>query len=200
MIKVCSSCHSPDLAASEHLSTQDWHDLVNGMAARGADATDAEFGEIIKYLAKSFPAQQAQGSPAVVSTPKDSVSGLKANFATNASSQNFISGTVSVSFVPPQDGQKNWLTVCLMNEKRACLSNFSAELMPGTKEYKFEIDEQADHEWASKPEVDIQACIGDAKQVNDYFALPPEEQATRDKPVCAVKKLVQTTLSPRATH
>ncbi len=54
-VKVCSACHSPDLAASQHLSAQEWNSLVQSMAARGAVATDDEFDEITKYLARSFP-------------------------------------------------------------------------------------------------------------------------------------------------
>jgi quinoprotein glucose dehydrogenase len=54
-VRVCSGCHSADLAASQHLSPQDWNSLVQSMAARGADATDAELKQITDYLAKSFP-------------------------------------------------------------------------------------------------------------------------------------------------
>jgi quinoprotein glucose dehydrogenase len=54
-VRVCSGCHSPDLAASQHLSAQEWNSLVQSMSARGAEATDDEFNEITDYLAKSFP-------------------------------------------------------------------------------------------------------------------------------------------------
>jgi quinoprotein glucose dehydrogenase len=54
-VRVCSACHSPDLAASQHLSAQDWNSLVQNMSARGAVATDAEFDQITDYLARSFP-------------------------------------------------------------------------------------------------------------------------------------------------
>ena len=54
-VRVCSGCHSPDLAASQRLSAQEWNSLVQSMSARGAAATDDEFDEITDYLAKSFP-------------------------------------------------------------------------------------------------------------------------------------------------
>jgi quinoprotein glucose dehydrogenase len=54
-VRVCSGCHSPDVAASQHLSAQEWNSLVQSMAARGAVATDDELDEITQYLAKSFP-------------------------------------------------------------------------------------------------------------------------------------------------
>jgi quinoprotein glucose dehydrogenase len=55
MVRVCSSCHSPEIAANQHLSAQDWNSLVQNMSARGAVATDAEFDQITDYLARSFP-------------------------------------------------------------------------------------------------------------------------------------------------
>ena len=56
-IKVCSQCHSPEIAAHENLDPQGWKDLVNQMANNGANATDADFDTITKYLAASFPAK-----------------------------------------------------------------------------------------------------------------------------------------------
>jgi quinoprotein glucose dehydrogenase len=56
MVRVCSGCHSPDLAASQHLSAEEWNSLVQNMSARGAVATDEEFDQITEYLARSFPA------------------------------------------------------------------------------------------------------------------------------------------------
>jgi quinoprotein glucose dehydrogenase len=54
-VRVCSGCHSPDLAASQRLSAQEWNSLVQDMSARGAVATDEEFDQISGYLARSFP-------------------------------------------------------------------------------------------------------------------------------------------------
>jgi quinoprotein glucose dehydrogenase len=54
-VRVCSACHSPDLAASQRLSEQEWNSLVQNMSARGAVASDEEFDEITGYLARSFP-------------------------------------------------------------------------------------------------------------------------------------------------
>jgi quinoprotein glucose dehydrogenase len=55
MVRVCSGCHSPEIAANQHLSAQEWNSLVQDMSARGAVATDAEFDQITEYLARSFP-------------------------------------------------------------------------------------------------------------------------------------------------
>ena len=56
-VKVCSQCHSPEIAAQQKLDPQGWKDLVNQMANNGANGTDAEFDTIAKYLATAFPAQ-----------------------------------------------------------------------------------------------------------------------------------------------
>jgi mono/diheme cytochrome c family protein len=56
-VRVCAQCHSPEIAAHQNLDPQGWKDLVNQMANNGANATDAEFDTIAKYLAASFPAK-----------------------------------------------------------------------------------------------------------------------------------------------
>jgi hypothetical protein len=56
-LKVCSGCHSPGLAAKQHLNPQEWRDLVRFMAAQGAVATDTQLNQITAYLARSFPRQ-----------------------------------------------------------------------------------------------------------------------------------------------
>lgn len=55
MVRVCSGCHAPEIAAQQRLSHRGWEDLVNEMAGNGATATDAEFAQIVDYLAKAFP-------------------------------------------------------------------------------------------------------------------------------------------------
>ena len=54
-VRVCSQCHSPEIAAHQTLDAQGWKDLVNQMANNGANATDAEFDTITKYLTTAFP-------------------------------------------------------------------------------------------------------------------------------------------------
>ncbi|HVV27571.1 MAG TPA: hypothetical protein VHC40_06345 [Rhizomicrobium sp.] len=55
-IRVCSQCHSPEIAAHQNLDPAGWKDLVSQMANNGANATDAEFDTITKYLSTAFPA------------------------------------------------------------------------------------------------------------------------------------------------
>ena len=69
-VRVCAQCHSPELAATEKLDAQGWKDLVNQMANNGAQATDAEFDTISKYLAASFPATAPAAAPAAAPAPQ----------------------------------------------------------------------------------------------------------------------------------
>ncbi|HEX4346631.1 MAG TPA: cytochrome c [Vicinamibacterales bacterium] len=54
-IKVCGQCHDPDNVADQDLDTKGWKQLVDDMASKGADATDAQLDQIVAYLSKSFP-------------------------------------------------------------------------------------------------------------------------------------------------
>lgn len=60
VLRVCSGCHDPAIAAQQRLTPDGWKELVNTMASRGAAATDAELDQITAYLAKSFPAAPAK--------------------------------------------------------------------------------------------------------------------------------------------
>lgn len=55
-LRICSTCHSPGIAAQQRLSPEGWKSIVEQMAGFGAPGTDAELAEIATYLAKSFPA------------------------------------------------------------------------------------------------------------------------------------------------
>ena len=55
MVRVCSQCHSPEVAAQQSLDASGWKALVDQMANNGAQASDAEFDTIAKYLAGAFP-------------------------------------------------------------------------------------------------------------------------------------------------
>ena len=55
MIRVCSQCHSPDVAADQVLDAAGWKTLVDQMAAKGATATNAELDDIVAYLTNAFP-------------------------------------------------------------------------------------------------------------------------------------------------
>jgi competence protein ComEA len=56
LIRVCSSCHSPDNVISNGQDRAGWENTITKMAGFGAVASDDEFTEILDYLVKNFPA------------------------------------------------------------------------------------------------------------------------------------------------
>jgi mono/diheme cytochrome c family protein len=55
MIRVCSQCHEPEMAADQQFDAAGWKSLVDQMASKGASATDEEFEQIVRYLTRAFP-------------------------------------------------------------------------------------------------------------------------------------------------
>ena len=56
LIRVCSSCHSPDNVIANGQDRSGWENTITKMAGFGAVASDDEFTEILEYLVKNFPA------------------------------------------------------------------------------------------------------------------------------------------------
>ena len=54
-IRVCSKCHLPTVVAYQQLDLLGWKTVVDLMASQGALGTDADFDQIVQYLAKAFP-------------------------------------------------------------------------------------------------------------------------------------------------
>ncbi|WP_336962539.1 cytochrome c [Sphingobium aquiterrae] len=61
-IRVCSSCHAPEIAARQRLDHHGWQELIDVMAGRGAVASDEELAQITDYLSRSFPPAPAAAS------------------------------------------------------------------------------------------------------------------------------------------
>ena len=59
-IRACSRCHSPELAAAQHLTRDQWQVTISKMANLGAEATDNEFEAILDYLSSHFGPAAAQ--------------------------------------------------------------------------------------------------------------------------------------------
>ena len=52
--RVCAACHDKETAVGARHDKPEWQKVVDDMAARGADATDAELKTIVEYLTKYF--------------------------------------------------------------------------------------------------------------------------------------------------
>jgi competence protein ComEA len=59
-IRACSRCHSPELAASQHQTRDQWQVTISKMANLGAEANDNEFEAILDYLSSHFGPAAAQ--------------------------------------------------------------------------------------------------------------------------------------------
>ncbi len=57
VMKVCTKCHDPSIAAEQSFDEKGWKDLVDQMESNGARGTEAEFAQIVAYLSKAFPAK-----------------------------------------------------------------------------------------------------------------------------------------------
>jgi competence protein ComEA len=54
LTKVCSNCHSAESVIETFRTRQEWADVIDQMARFGAEASDAEFDQILTYLAIHF--------------------------------------------------------------------------------------------------------------------------------------------------
>jgi len=59
VMKVCNSCHGADIVLGHPHSEEGWNAIVIDMVQRGAEGTDEEYDEVVKYLTKNIKAGQA---------------------------------------------------------------------------------------------------------------------------------------------
>jgi competence protein ComEA len=52
--RVCTKCHDLNQVTGRRRTAMDWGMTVDKMITQGAEATDAQFGEILDYLIKNF--------------------------------------------------------------------------------------------------------------------------------------------------
>ena len=54
VMNVCTVCHDLMRITSKRKTKEEWNDIVDQMATKGAKASDQEFDTIVNYLAKNF--------------------------------------------------------------------------------------------------------------------------------------------------
>ena len=54
-VRVCGTCHGPDVVTGMGHDRAGWKDIVDEMVDKGATATQAEVLQVLEYLTKSFP-------------------------------------------------------------------------------------------------------------------------------------------------
>jgi mono/diheme cytochrome c family protein len=66
VLKLCGTCHSPNLVLGRGMTREQWGDTVSSMVARGAKGSPDEFSQVVDYLTTNFP-PKAGGAKAPVS-------------------------------------------------------------------------------------------------------------------------------------
>jgi len=54
LMNVCTQCHTINRIVEKKITKDEWNDIVDRMASKGARATDQEFDTIVNYLVKNF--------------------------------------------------------------------------------------------------------------------------------------------------
>jgi len=52
--RICSACHSVNVATSQRKSRAEWNAVVNDMVSRGAQGTSGELESVVNYLSTNF--------------------------------------------------------------------------------------------------------------------------------------------------
>ena len=58
VLKVCGNCHGAEIVLGRPNSEEGWNEIVIDMIQRGAEGTDDEYDQVVKYLAKNIKAGQ----------------------------------------------------------------------------------------------------------------------------------------------
>ena len=54
-VRICGSCHSPEVVIGKGFTEEGWTQVVGTMIERGAQGTDDQFASIVQYLKMNFP-------------------------------------------------------------------------------------------------------------------------------------------------
>jgi mono/diheme cytochrome c family protein len=60
--RVCGACHPAEIVLAKGMTREQWGSVVSNMISRGAKGTDAEFAQIVDYLAANLPPKANAGS------------------------------------------------------------------------------------------------------------------------------------------
>src|SRR5689334_12328644 len=63
--RICGACHAAENVLGKGMSREQWGGIVSNMISRGAKGTDAEFAQIVDYLATNLPANRKGDAGAV---------------------------------------------------------------------------------------------------------------------------------------
>lgn len=55
LMDVCTACHDLDLVSDQHLSKDEWQQVVTSMVAKGANLADKDAPVLVDYLSRTYP-------------------------------------------------------------------------------------------------------------------------------------------------
>src|SRR3981189_1932349 len=67
--KVCGGCHPSQIVLGRGMTREQWSKNVATMVQRGAKITDAEFVQVVDYLASQFPPGAAKPLVPIAGSP-----------------------------------------------------------------------------------------------------------------------------------
>ena len=76
LLRNCVGCHQLNVITSQHKAESGWTDTVVEMRSRGANGSDEEMEQIVRYLTTNFGLKPAQASSAASSSDVSSTAGL----------------------------------------------------------------------------------------------------------------------------
>jgi competence ComEA-like helix-hairpin-helix protein len=78
VVRMCAQCHEPQRVASLRLTHEGWEAVVTKMMGLGARMTDAEYAQIVEYLAENYKGEAPKpiNLNSATSVELESVAGL----------------------------------------------------------------------------------------------------------------------------
>lgn len=83
VLKLCGNCHGAEIVLGRAHSEEGWNAIVIDMVQRGAEGTDDEFDEVVKYLTKHIKDGKPSAAPKV-SINKATAKALEAGLSLTA--------------------------------------------------------------------------------------------------------------------
>jgi competence protein ComEA len=53
-VKICTTCHGPEMFTTNHKNSNDWDQTITSMTEKGLAISDADYVTVLDYLSKAF--------------------------------------------------------------------------------------------------------------------------------------------------
>src|SRR5882724_2122104 len=65
VVRICTSCHGPEVTLATGRTNAQWKEVVAGMVSRGAKGTERELATVVDYLTRNLPPEGAHAPSAL---------------------------------------------------------------------------------------------------------------------------------------